>query len=77
MGNNYFEVCEVCPHCDSENVYPMWDVSVQGFIAVCEHCGKKIFLCDECFHTKDNEYMSCDWRKTKCGGKCFRGEIMD
>ena len=78
MNNNYyFEAVETCPHCDSENVYPMWDVSVKGYIAACEHCGKEIFLCDECMHTEDNESMSCDWCKTDCGGKCFRGKTRD
>lgn len=77
MNNYYFEAVETCPHCDNENVYPMWDVSVKGYIAVCEHCGKEIFLCDECMHAEDNEGMSCDWCKTDCGGKCFRGKTRD
>ena len=77
MNNNYFEAIETCPYCDSENVYPMWDVNVKGFVAVCKHCGKEIFLCDECMHSEDNEDMSCDWCKTKCGGKCFRGTTRD
>ena len=69
----YHEAVEVCPHCDSENVYPMWNTEESGFVAVCKHCGKEIFLCDECFHTDDNPNMNCDWCKTECGGKCFRG----
>ena len=69
----YFEAVETCPHCDAENVYPRWDVSVKGYVAVCEYCGKEIFLCDECMHTEDNPHMNCDWCKTDCGGKCFRG----
>ena len=75
--NGYFEAVEVCPHCDSENIYPMWDVNVKGYVAICNHCGKEIFLCDECMHMEDNESMSCDWCKTKCGGKCFRGTTRD
>ena len=74
--NYYFEAVEICPHCDGENVYPMWDVNVKGFVAICEHCGKEIFLCDECIHHEDRlnaHSMGCDWRKTDCGGKCFRG----
>lgn len=74
MNNNYyFEVVETCPHCDSENVYPMWNVDIKGYVAVCEHCGKEISLCDECRHAEDNKDMRCDWCKTDCGGKCFRG----
>ena len=73
MDNNYFEANEMCPHCECENSYPMWDVTVKGYIAICEHCGKEIFLCDECLNAEDNEGMVCDWCPTKCGGKCFRG----
>ena len=75
----YFEAVEVCPHCDSENVYPMWDTEVSGFVAVCKTCGKEIFLCDECQHTilQDGEVHDCDWCKTECGGKCHRGCTKD
>lgn len=76
----YFEAVEVCPHCGSENVYPMWDVDVKGFVATCNHCGKEIFLCDECIHHEDglNENCcGCDWCETDCGGKCFRGYTKD
>lgn len=74
-NGDYFEAVEVCPHCDSENVYPMWDTEVSGFVAVCKYCGKEIFLCDECQHTvcEDGEVHECDWRGTKCGGQCHRG----
>lgn len=68
---------EVCPHCDSENIYPMWDVMTQGFVAVCQHCGEEIMLCDECMRCADELNNAwgghCDWRKTESGGKCFRG----
>ena len=77
MNNNYFEAVEMCPHCGEENVYPMWDVEVKGYVAVCQHCGKEIFLCDECMHMEDNPCMNCDWCKTDCGGKCFRGITRD
>ena len=77
MDKNYCEAIEVCPHCDKENVYPMWDVDVKGFVAICNHCGKEIMLCDECMHRDDNENMHCDWCKTECGGKCFRGITKD
>lgn len=72
-AKDYYESVETCPHCDSENVYPMWNVNEKGFVAVCKHCGNEIFLCDECLHMDDNPLMNCDWCKTDCGGKCFRG----
>lgn len=72
MNEDYFEAVEVCPHCMSENVYPMWDVATSGFVAICDHCGEEIFLCDECLHMSG--YHDCDWEPTDCGGKCCRGE---
>ena len=72
----YYEAIETCPHCEEVNIYPMWDTNVRGYIAICEHCGKEIMLCDECMHAEDelNENgCRCDWHKTECGGKCFRG----
>ena len=69
------EAVEVCPHCDSENVYPEWDTDTQGFIAICKHCGKKIFLCDECMHKEDNPEMNCDWRQEGNHSICMRGKI--
>lgn len=73
MTNNYFEAIEVCPHCMSENIYEMWNTEKDGYVARCKHCGKEIFLCDECLHSEDNEEQKCDWCETECGGKCFRG----
>ena len=75
VEDGYFEAVEVCPHCDNENIYPMWDTEISGFVAVCKSCGKEIFLCDECQHTvcEDGEVHNCDWCKTKYGGKCHRG----
>ena len=73
MENIYFEAVEVCPHCGCECTYPMWDVNVSGYVALCECCGKEILLCDECFHSEDNDDMPCDWCETDCGGKCFIG----
>lgn len=70
-----WEVVECCPHCETENVYPNWDVEKQGYIATCE-CGKKIFLCSECLDwSEDNTDRVCDWTETEDGAKCFRGEI--
>lgn len=77
---NYYEAIEVCPHCGEENIYPMWDVNVEGYVAICNYCNKEILLCDECIHAEDelnSNCMRCDWRETKCGGKCFRGETRD
>ena len=68
---NYFEAVEVCPHCLQENVYPMWKVEENGFVAPCRGCGSEILLCDECMYLdKENGAThDCDW----CGGKCRRG----
>lgn len=75
MENEYYEAIEVCPFCMNENTYPMWDVAVSGFKAVCQHCGEEIMLCDECQHTEDEDgdVCNCDWCKTEHGGKCCRG----
>ena len=65
---------ECCPHCDSENEYLNYNAKENGYIARCQHCGKEIFLCDECMHAEDNPEMLCDWEKLPNGcGKCFRG----
>lgn len=72
-NNNYFEVVETCPHCMNENIYPMWNTEKAGYITKCKHCGKEIFLCDECLHAEENKEQKCDWHETECGGKCFRG----
>lgn len=70
------EEVEICPFCDKENVYPMWDTEKQGFVVRCQHCGEEILLCDACLHTvcEDGEHHECDWRLTDCGSKCHRGE---
>ena len=31
MSKNYFEAVEMCPFCESENTYPMWDVNTKGY----------------------------------------------
>lgn len=76
VRKGYHEEVEVCPYCDKENVFPMWNTEEQGFIATCQHCGEEILLCDACQHTvcEDGEPHNCDWRETDCGGKCHRGE---
>ena len=47
-----WECVEVCPHCDNENIL-QWNTEIQGFVAKCQHCGKKMMLCDECQHEYD------------------------
>lgn len=68
------EAVECCPWCEGENVYKNWNVKRDGYVVTCQHCGKQIFLCDECLHAEDNTQQKCDWKETDCGGKCFRGE---
>lgn len=73
------EAVEVCPYCGAENVFKNWDVEKQGYIAVCQQCGREIFLCDECLHAEDNEGQRCNWREVQepdsnVSGRCFRGE---
>lgn len=63
-----YEVVETCPHCDEENVM-LWNVELCGYVAYCNHCGKKMMLCDECFHSDDNSDHKCDWSEDK---GCFR-----
>jgi hypothetical protein len=75
-----FEVVECCPHCGGENVWENLDAVKCGYVATCQYCGKKIFLCDECYHADDNPYMKCDWHPIfvngkEVGGECFRGII--
>lgn len=71
-----WECVEVCPHCDSENIL-QWNTEIQGFVAKCQHCGKKMMLCDECQHEYDvekDEFVfvdNCDWCND-AGGVCFR-----
>lgn len=73
------EAVEVCPECGGENIYPNYDVEKEGYIAKCQHCGKQIFLCDECLHADDNEVQKCDWREDNKNGSrlCFRGVIKE
>ena len=69
------EAVEICPHCEGENIYPNYDVGVSGYIVKCKHCGKKIFLCDECIHSEDNVGGFCDWTQGESCHFCFRGKI--
>lgn len=69
------EAVEVCPYCESENVYRSRDPD--SYIAVCKYCGRLIFLCDECSHAEDNPNMECDWRECEGYNRCKRGVILD
>ena len=80
MEQNY-EVIETCPYCDGENVWENLDAVGCGYIATCQHCGKEIFLCDECRNADDNPDMKCDWHLCLINDKvvateCFRGRIV-
>lgn len=74
------EAVEWCPFCGTENSYPGWDTSKQGYVAVCKECGRQIMLCDECLHADDNLHGNCDWRSIEVDGKeyasCFRGSAV-
>lgn len=68
-----YECVETCPHCDSDNVL-QWNTEVQGYVAFCKACGKKMMLCDEC-HYRHREYNEpdCDWCEDgNDDGVCFR-----
>lgn len=67
-NKNIHECVEVCPHCMGENILQL-DPETENYEAECQHCGKKIMLCDECLHAEDNTAQKCDW--TEEGG-CFR-----
>lgn len=68
------EAVEACPYCEGENVFPNYDAKKDGYIVVCQQCGRQIFLCDECLHADDNPTQKCDWRQLENGcGQCFRG----
>jgi len=72
------ECVETCPHCDNINIYPDYDPIANNYIAVCQECGERIQLCDECMHAHDNKEGFCDWHISRRSknyevGKCFRG----
>lgn len=62
------EEVEVCPHCMGENII-QWNVGRDGYEINCQHCGKRIMLCDACLHSDDNELRKCDWNEND---GCFR-----
>lgn len=65
------ELVETCPHCDHENHILNWDVEKRGYIAECDECGKKMFLCDACLHADDNPQQTCDWHTETMRGVTF------
>ena len=69
------EIVEVCPHCGNENVYLKGSSFPTNYKAFCKECGKEIFLCDECTHSKDNPTMSCNWQEEDGCSVCMRGRI--
>lgn len=69
------EIVEVCPHCDHENIYSENEEFPEQYVAICDNCGKKIFLCDECMHSEDNPEQNCDWCMKDGCDMCFRGKI--
>ena len=72
-GKEVYEVVEYCPYCEYEAILHL-DPEKTGYVAVCPHCGKEIFLCDECLHADDNRRRKCDWHAGPDGiGMCFRG----
>ena len=83
--NEVFDVVEVCPHCECENIFENWYVEKQGYVATCQHCGKPMMLCDECKHWDDNpdnqEYPKCDWHRETIDNVtysvCFRGKYKE
>lgn len=74
-SDKYFEAVEVCPFCESENIYPLWDVTKMGYVAQCGTCGERVMLCDECMHADDNIERKCDWTENGWpSGVCFRDD---
>lgn len=51
---------EICPNCDLE-ITLKWDITHQGFKAVCPECGEVLMLCDACHHRTGDWRDDCDW----------------
>lgn len=69
-----FEVVEVCPHCDHENVWNVPLAETNKPIRTCQNCGKQIFICSECDDL--NECGCCDWHENPDGShECCCGRI--
>lgn len=68
------EAVEVCPHCETENIFANWNTETNGYVAICSDCGKEMMLCDLCLHADDNPDHKCDWREENDMSVCFRGK---
>ena len=71
------EFVDICPHCESVNIYDDYDVD-ESYVMVCRGCGERILRCDACSHAPDNTDGFCDWHVSRKSehyeiGKCFRG----
>jgi hypothetical protein len=63
MEKNCTEFVEMCPHCEYENHYCGYDPDKNGYVVICQYCGKEIMLCDAC---RERNRL-CDWNeKTGC-----------
>lgn len=66
-----YEITEYCPHCDKETTV-IRNVKKDGYVSVCNHCGKLIMLCSECL----SESNVCDWSECGCY-RCTEEEFFD
>ena len=74
------EINDICPHCDSENVFEDWDTDEKGFVAECKHCGHKMMLCDACgSYDEENGWQrdNCDWHMENGYSVCHRGKYKE
>lgn len=72
--NELYEIVEVCPHCDYENVYRVPLEEAGKPIRACHRCGRKIFICSECDDCVN--YGLCNWHENPDGSsECYRGRI--
>lgn len=72
--NKLYEIVDVCPHCDYENVYRVPLEEAGKPIRACHRCGRKIFICSECDDCVN--FGLCDWHENPDGSsECYRGRI--
>ena len=79
-GAGMSEIIDICPHCDSENVFEDWDTDEKGFVAECKHCGHKMMLCDACgSYDEENGWQrdNCDWHMENGYSVCHRGKYKE
>jgi DNA-directed RNA polymerase subunit RPC12/RpoP len=69
----HWDVVENCPECGKDNLWEDIDPVECDYEAVCQECGSRMMLCDECIHADDNPGY-CDWHECEgcAGGYCFR-----